>query len=88
VARGQGVSVKSNKNDKGFARFSSQSGSKREKGERDMAQLLLLTGDRGVTHLDLDLVGAPIRLAYKGFRTRGGAATHGKGDRSLLCAGD
>jgi hypothetical protein len=53
-----------------------------------MAQLLLLAGDRGVTHLDLDLVGAPVRLAYKGLRARGEAAAHGKGDRSLLCAGD
>jgi hypothetical protein len=76
------------KTTKDCARFSSQSGSKREKGERNLAQLLLLAGDRGVTHLDLDLVGAPIRLAYKGLRARGGAAAHGKGDRSLLCAGD
>jgi hypothetical protein len=67
---------------KDCARFSSQSGSKREKGERDMAY----KGEKG--ERDLDLVGAPIRLAYKGLRARGEAAAHGKGDRSLLCASD
>jgi hypothetical protein len=47
-------------------------------GTKEVAQLLLLAGDRGVTHLDSDLVGAPVRSTYKGLRARAMAALRGE----------